>query len=169
MVWRHDLFEIEGVIAAYLNDSFATDSLRIWTSQRTLQINRLVPCVDGSELANGIFALLCWSVQPCVRPISAGHMTAGHNALRGSGPDQKPAFENAMALGVVPIAGSTGSAFRAGSPFQLSASHQKQEINRETPCLHRPSTIAKRQSAPTVQRVIPEQRYRLLYKRKIIV
>jgi len=32
-----------------------------------------------------------WSVHPCVRPLSAVHMTAGHNALRGSGPDQKPA------------------------------------------------------------------------------
>ena len=27
----------------------------------------------------------------------AVHMTAGHNALRGSGPGQKPAFDNAMA------------------------------------------------------------------------
>jgi hypothetical protein len=33
------------------------------------------------------------SVLPCVRPVCAVHMTAGHNALRGSGPDQKPAFE----------------------------------------------------------------------------
>jgi hypothetical protein len=38
------------------------------------------------------------SVQPCVRPVGAVHMTAGHNALRGSGPGQKPAFDNAMAL-----------------------------------------------------------------------
>ena len=38
-----------------------------------------------------------WSVQPCVRPTSAVHMTAGHNALRGSGPGQKPAFDNALA------------------------------------------------------------------------
>src|SRR3954452_21748343 len=39
-----------------------------------------------------------WSVQPCVRPLGAVHMTAGHNALRGSGPDQKHAFDsNAMA------------------------------------------------------------------------
>src|SRR5262245_485496 len=37
------------------------------------------------------------SVQPCVRPVCAVHMTAGHNALRGSGPGQKPAFENAVA------------------------------------------------------------------------
>src|SRR5712672_141205 len=27
-----------------------------------------------------------WSVQPCVRPVDAVHMTAGHNALRGSMP-----------------------------------------------------------------------------------
>ena len=38
-----------------------------------------------------------WSVQPCVRPLNAVHMTAGHNALRGSGPGQFPAFENAVA------------------------------------------------------------------------
>ena len=36
-----------------------------------------------------------WSVRPCVRPFGAVHMTAGHNALRGPGPDQKPAFDNA--------------------------------------------------------------------------
>jgi len=38
-----------------------------------------------------------WSVQPCVRPLNAVHMTAGHNALRGSGPGQKHAFEDAVA------------------------------------------------------------------------
>src|SRR4051794_2592734 len=38
-----------------------------------------------------------WSVQPCVRPLDAVHMTAGHNALRGSGPGQKLAFDNAVA------------------------------------------------------------------------
>ena len=39
-----------------------------------------------------------WSEQPCVRPVDAAHMTAGHNALRGSGPGQKLAFDNALAL-----------------------------------------------------------------------
>jgi hypothetical protein len=29
-----------------------------------------------------------WSVRPCVRPTNAVHVTAGHNALRGSGPGQ---------------------------------------------------------------------------------
>jgi hypothetical protein len=38
-----------------------------------------------------------WSAQPCVRPFNAAHMTAGHNALRGSGPDQQLAFKNALA------------------------------------------------------------------------
>ena len=47
---------------------------------------RFGPCVDGSKLARRIFTSQAWSVQPCVRPLSAVHMTAGHNALRGSGP-----------------------------------------------------------------------------------
>ena len=38
-----------------------------------------------------------WSVRPCVRPVSAVHMTAGHNALRGSGPGQLHAFDHAVA------------------------------------------------------------------------
>src|SRR4029450_1750589 len=38
-----------------------------------------------------------WSEQPCVRPVSAAHVAAGHNALRGSGPGQKRAFDDAMA------------------------------------------------------------------------
>src|SRR5262245_18936785 len=42
---------------------------------------RFVPCVDGSELARPFFTFAGWSVQPCVRPVCAVHMTAGHNAL----------------------------------------------------------------------------------------
>jgi hypothetical protein len=54
---------------------------------------RFVPCVDGSGLASqNVTSHDHWSVQPCVRPVSAVRMTAGHNALRGSGPGQKPAF-----------------------------------------------------------------------------
>ena len=37
-------------------------------------------------------------MRPCVRPVSAVRMTAGHNALRGSGPGQKLAFNDAVAL-----------------------------------------------------------------------
>src|SRR5450631_2243013 len=55
----------------------------------------------NSDIAGGPFRAMCgrlrvgkdflrvlqdWSVQPCVRPFNAVHMTAGHNALRGSGP-----------------------------------------------------------------------------------
>src|ERR1700756_2212719 len=43
---------------------------------------RFVPCVDGSGLARGLFTSQAWSVRPCVRPLAAVHMTAGHNALR---------------------------------------------------------------------------------------
>ena len=38
-----------------------------------------------------------WSERPCVRPVCAVRMTAGHNALRGSGHSQKHAIEDAMA------------------------------------------------------------------------
>jgi hypothetical protein len=37
---------------------------------------RKVPCVDGSELARRILTARRWSVQPCVRPVGAVHMTA---------------------------------------------------------------------------------------------
>ena len=58
---------------------------------------RHVPCVDGSALARTFFASQVWSEQPCVRPLYAVHMTAGHNALRGSGPGQNPALDSAVA------------------------------------------------------------------------
>ena len=51
-------------------------------------------CVDGPGLARRIFTPQAWSVQPCVRPLDAVHMTADHNALRGSGPGQQHAFDN---------------------------------------------------------------------------
>src|SRR5260370_4169400 len=51
------------------------------TRQRTSRDVSNVPCVDGSELARAFFTFLQhWSVQPCVRPVDAVHMTAGHNA-----------------------------------------------------------------------------------------
>jgi hypothetical protein len=60
-----------------------------------------------------------WSVQPCVRPFDAVHVTAGHNALRGSGPDQTPALTMLRPKWVVLIARSTGSALRAVRPPNL--------------------------------------------------
>src|SRR5262245_48902216 len=89
------------------------------TNSRGLDFVRFVPCVDGSKLARLFFTFAGWSVQPCVRPIGAVHMTAGHNAFRGSGPGQKPAFEMHWHKWVVLIAGSTGSALRAVGPPNL--------------------------------------------------
>ncbi len=65
--------------------------------QRRVRHVGFVPCVDGSGLAREIFTSQAWSVLPCVRPVDAVHMTAGHNALRGSGPGQQHAFDDAMA------------------------------------------------------------------------
>jgi hypothetical protein len=45
---------------------------------------------------NFLHDLQDWSVRPCVRPVSAVHMTAGHNALRGSGPDQQPRIRQCL-------------------------------------------------------------------------
>ena len=55
--------------------------------------------MDGSELASIFFtsAVLVGAAM-CSASISAVHMTAGHNAFRGSGPGQKNAFDNALAL-----------------------------------------------------------------------
>ncbi len=56
-----------------------------------------VPCVDGSELARAFFRFAALVGAAMCSALDAVHMTAGHNALRGSGPGQKPAFENAVA------------------------------------------------------------------------
>src|SRR6185437_16392380 len=69
----------------------------------------------------GVFSRLqAWSVQPCVRPLSAVHMTARHNALRGSGPGQELAFNDAMAQMGCPDRQIDGSALRAVCPPQPS-------------------------------------------------
>ena len=61
-----------------------------------------------------------WSEQPCVRPFTAVHMTAGHNALRGSGPSQQVAFRDAMAQLGCPDHRIDRSALHAVRPFQHS-------------------------------------------------
>jgi hypothetical protein len=48
-----------------------------------------------------------------VRPVSAAQRAAGHSALRGSGPAQQLAFDDALAHLSCPIAGSTGSALHS--------------------------------------------------------
>ena len=76
--------------------------------------------VAGSGLARTFFTSQAWSVLPCVRPLDAVHMTAGHNALA----DQVPVKSSHSILmrwheWVVLIAGSTGSALRAVRPPNL--------------------------------------------------
>ena len=61
-----------------------------------------------------------WSEQPCVRPFSAAHLAAGHNALRGSGPGQKDAFEDAVARVGCPDRQIDRLCIRAVRPFQPS-------------------------------------------------
>ena len=68
----------------------------------------------------GISTSRRWSVQPCVRPVGAVHMTAGHNALRGSGPGQKNAFDDALARVGCPDRRIDRLCFTCCSPFQLS-------------------------------------------------
>jgi len=50
-------------------------------------------CVDGSHLAREKLKLLqVGRMQSCVRPVCAVFITAGPNAIRGSGPNQKHAL-----------------------------------------------------------------------------
>jgi hypothetical protein len=89
------------------------------TKSRRAGMSALCHVWTAPELARLFFTFAGWSVQPCVRPVGAAHMTAGHNAFRGSGPGQKPAFEMHWHKWVVLIAGSTGSALRAVGPPNL--------------------------------------------------
>jgi hypothetical protein len=79
----------------------------------TAEVGRLGPCVDGSGLARACFTRAAVVGAAMCSACYAVHVTAGHNALRGSGPGQLHAFEDAVARVVVLIAGSTGSALRA--------------------------------------------------------
>ena len=66
-------------------------------SMRDLAMSRMCHVWTAPSWQELSSRLQHWSVQPCVRPLDAVHMTAGHNALRGSGPGQKLAFDNAVA------------------------------------------------------------------------
>src|SRR5439155_731752 len=92
------LLMLEAVRGPRFTISLKRSTPTLQLSSRTAgQYPIFLPCVDGSWLASQNFTSRRWSVQPCVRPVSAVRMTAGHSALRGSGPGQKPAFDNALA------------------------------------------------------------------------
>src|SRR6266852_4799767 len=88
--------------------------------QQTFRLFRHVPCVDGSELEGESSRRKAWSVRPYVRPFSAVRMTAGHNALRGSGPGQKLAFDDALYL-LCRIVGDTPGKFGNLNQFPQGA------------------------------------------------
>ena len=84
-----------------------------------------------------------WSVQPCVRPVDAVHMTAGHNALRGSGPGQKDAFDDALAHVGCPDRRIDRLCITCCSPSQPFTSHRMPDAIWFTPPTQRVACIAR--------------------------
>src|SRR5438445_7576849 len=79
----------------------------------------LVPCVDGSELARVFFTFAGWSVQPCVRPVSAAHKPLAIMPSADQVPVKSPHSTMRWHMWGVLIAGSTGTALRAVRPPNL--------------------------------------------------
>src|SRR5262249_33005337 len=76
---------------------------------------RCLGWVMGGRVRIGTNFLCCCSIgrlRSCVRPFLGGGEAAGHNALRGSGPNQKHAFKDALTQTGSPDPGSTLSALR---------------------------------------------------------
>ena len=88
--------------------SSSNPPLRLWVMCGRLRVGK-----------DFLHVLQHWSVQPCVRPFDADHMTAGHNAPRGQVPIKLPHLTMLRPKWVVLIAGSTGSALRAVRPPNL--------------------------------------------------
>src|ERR1700758_5099059 len=88
-------------------------------SSRTSIEVREVPCVDGSELARVFFTFAGWSVQPCVRPVSAAHRPLAIVPSADQVPVKSPHSTMHWHMWVVLIAGSAGSALRAVRPPNL--------------------------------------------------
>jgi len=78
-----------------------------------------------------------WSWQPCVRPVSAVHVTAGHNALRGSGPGHKRAFDNAVAQVGCPDRRIDRLCITCCSPFPTVPSRRMPDAISVTPRVRR--------------------------------
>ena len=84
-----------------------------------------------------------WSVQPCVRPLSAAHRAAGHNALRGSGPGHKHAFDNAMAQVGCPDRRIDRLCITCCSPFPTFTSRRMSDAISFTPQVRRVACSAR--------------------------
>ena len=72
--------------------------------------------MDGSELARVFFTFAGWSVQPCVRPVSAAHRPLAIMPFADQVPVKSPHSTMHWHMWVVLIAGSAGSALRAVRP-----------------------------------------------------
>jgi hypothetical protein len=84
-----------------------------------------------------------WSEQPCVRPVSAVHVTAGHNALRGSGPGHNLAFDNALAQVGCPDRRIDRLCITCCSPFPTVTSRRMPDAISFTPRVRRVPCIAR--------------------------
>ncbi len=78
-----------------------------------------------------------WSEQPCVRPVSAVHVTAGHNAFRGSGPGQFHAFDHAVARVGCPDRRIDRLCITCCSPFPTVTSRRMPDAISFTPRVRR--------------------------------
>ena len=111
-----------------------------WVQDRTTPISGRDPSGPegvSSGLARAFFTCSRWSEQPCVRPVSAVHVTAGHNALRGSGPGQKHAFDNALAHVGCPDRRIDRLCITCCSPFPTVTSRRMPDAISVTPPVRR--------------------------------
>src|SRR5207247_2423622 len=93
-------------VAIYRNRHFASSGMcHVWTA----------PSWQGESSRRK-----AWSVRAYVRSFSAVRMTAGHNALRGSGPGQNLAFDDALYL-LCRIVGDTPGKFGNLNQFPQGA------------------------------------------------
>src|SRR5260370_39416697 len=81
---------------------------------------REVPCVDGSELARVFFTFAGWSVQPCVRPVSAAHRPLAIMPSADQVPVKSPHSTMHWHMWVVLIAGIDRLCITCCSPSQPS-------------------------------------------------
>src|SRR6478672_12995692 len=93
---------------------------RFADSSRTSPYVREVPCVDGSELARVFFTFAGWSVQPCVRPVSAAHRPLAIMPSADQVPVKSPHSTMHWHMWVVLIAGIDRLCITCCSPSQPS-------------------------------------------------
>lgn len=86
-----------GLASIYSGVSEETASGEDTRTENLTAAHRSLPLCGRLRAVKGLITSQRWSEQPCVRPIGAAHRAAGHNALRGSGPGQKLAFNDALA------------------------------------------------------------------------